>query len=154
MLQAVAGVVGRACRLASCAVVSSKACNHANINLMLSRPHVVPLVCLSQLPVDLSNVESAAICGIGNVALDCARILLKGSEGLTASDAAAHALEALKAVAGKVKDVHLVARRGPVQVRGRFIRGVRRAGGGDTTRYALRHGHQAVGCGDGASGMW
>lgn len=91
------------------------------MNLMLSCPHVFPLVSLPQLPVDLSNVESAAICGIGNVALDCARILLKGADGLTASDAASHALEALQAVAGKVKAVHLVARRGPVQVGRRCI---------------------------------
>ena len=57
------------------------------------------------------------MCGIGNVALDCARVMIKGADGLAKTDAAGHALDALRGAEGKVKDVHLVARRGPVQVR-------------------------------------
>ena len=56
------------------------------------------------------------MCGIGNVALDCARVLIKGAQGLAKTDAADHALDALRGAEGKVKDVHLIARRGPVQV--------------------------------------
>lgn len=65
--------------------------------------------------LDFSRVKSVAIFGIGNVALDCARILLKGAVGSAdATDLAAPAGAALRA-GGGVRDVHLVARRGPAQ---------------------------------------
>jgi len=72
----------------------------------------------AQLPVDLSDVESVAICGIGNVALDCARVLLRRPSELAVTDIAAHALAQLRD-RSRVKEVHLFARRGPVQVRAR-----------------------------------
>lgn len=52
------------------------------------------------------------------MALDCARLLLRPPDTpvLSTSDLAAHAAAALKA-ASSLSDVHLVARRGPVQVR-------------------------------------
>ena len=65
------------------------------------------------------RVKSVAICGAGNVALDCARILLRGAEGLRRTDAASHAIDSLAAsesgAAGGVREVHLVARRGSAQ---------------------------------------
>lgn len=67
------------------------------------------------LPVDLSNVDSVAICGIGNVALDCARVLLRRVGDLASTDIAAHALAQLRERCC-VREVHLFARRGPVQV--------------------------------------
>jgi adrenodoxin-NADP+ reductase len=67
------------------------------------------------LPIDLSRVESVAVCGIGNVALDCARILLRPVSELAATDIARHALQQLRH--SKVRQVQLCARRGPVQVR-------------------------------------
>lgn len=66
------------------------------------------------LPVDLSKVESVAVCGIGNVALDCARLLLRPVEQLAATDIAPHALQQLRT--SRVRQVQLCARRGPVQV--------------------------------------
>lgn len=66
--------------------------------------------------MDLSKVEAVAICGIGNVALDCARLLLRPVEQLASSDIAQHALQQLRR--SKVKVVQLCARRGPVQVSG------------------------------------
>lgn len=66
------------------------------------------------LPVDLSRVESVAVCGIGNVALDCARVLLRPVDELAGTDIARHALQQLRN--SKVQQVHLCARRGPVQV--------------------------------------
>ena len=42
-------------------------------------------------------------------------MLLKGAKGLAETDTAGHTLEALRHVMGRIKDVHLVARRGPVQ---------------------------------------
>ena len=64
--------------------------------------------------VHLEDVRSVVIFGLGNVALDCARILLSPPERLRYTDIAAHALEGLERSA--VEHVHLVARRGPVQV--------------------------------------
>ena len=68
-----------------------------------------------ELPVDLSQVESVAVCGIGNVALDCARLLLRSPADLAPTDLARHALEQLQG-GSRVREVHLIARRGPVQV--------------------------------------
>jgi len=51
--------------------------------------------------------------GIGNVAMDVARILAKPTTVLAGTDLADHALQAL--AASQVQTIHLVARRGPVQ---------------------------------------
>jgi ferredoxin--NADP+ reductase len=61
---------------------------------------------------DLSQ-ESAAIIGLGNVAVDVARILCKTDEELKCTDMADYALEALRG--SKVKDVYILGRRGPAQ---------------------------------------
>ncbi|MFQ5398546.1 MAG: FAD-dependent oxidoreductase [Anaerolineae bacterium] len=61
---------------------------------------------------DLSQ-ERAAVVGIGNVALDVARILCRTSEELAATDIADYALEALSR--SKVKEVYVLGRRGPAQ---------------------------------------
>jgi hypothetical protein len=68
-----------------------------------------------ELPIDLSKVEAVAVCGIGNVALDCARVLLRPVADLAKTDIARHALEQLRL--SKVKTVQLCARRGPIQVK-------------------------------------
>ncbi|MDA0977536.1 MAG: FAD-dependent oxidoreductase [Proteobacteria bacterium] len=57
--------------------------------------------------------ENVAIVGIGNVAMDVARILCKTYEELAVTDIADHALEALKN--SKVKNVYILGRRGPAQ---------------------------------------
>jgi ferredoxin--NADP+ reductase len=61
---------------------------------------------------DLS-CEAAAIVGIGNVAIDVARILAQDPELLAKTDMAAHAVEALRR--SRIKRVYLLGRRGPVQ---------------------------------------
>ncbi|KAI8470287.1 MAG: NADP adrenodoxin-like ferredoxin reductase [Monoraphidium minutum] len=66
------------------------------------------------LPVDLSEVETVAVCGIGNVALDCARVLLRRPSELAPTDIAGAAMAQL-AGRSRVKRVHIFARRGPVQ---------------------------------------
>lgn len=63
---------------------------------------------------DLSQRE-VAIIGIGNVAMDVARILAKSPETLSETDLADHALAAL--AESKVETIHLLARRGPVQAK-------------------------------------
>jgi ferredoxin--NADP+ reductase len=61
---------------------------------------------------DLTQRE-VAVVGIGNVAMDVARILAKPVSALATTDLADHALAAL--AASRVETIHLVARRGPVQ---------------------------------------
>jgi ferredoxin--NADP+ reductase len=66
------------------------------------------------LQPDLS-VDAAIVVGVGNVAMDVARILAKSVDELKGTDITPAALEAL----GKsnIKDIYIVARRGPAQVK-------------------------------------
>jgi ferredoxin--NADP+ reductase len=57
--------------------------------------------------------ESAAVVGVGNVAVDVTRILLRSPEELAKTDIADYALEALRE--SRVKEVYLLGRRGPAQ---------------------------------------
>jgi ferredoxin--NADP+ reductase len=63
---------------------------------------------------DLS-CETAIVVGVGNVAVDVARILAKTAEELEHTDISEHALEVL--AESKIRHVHLVGRRGPVQAK-------------------------------------
>ena len=53
------------------------------------------------------------IVGVGNVAMDVARMLCKTHKELSVTDVADHALVALKN--SKVKNVYILGRRGPAQ---------------------------------------
>lgn len=64
------------------------------------------------LHFDLSQ-EKIAVVGIGNVAMDVARILCRTPEELAQTDIADYALEALSK--SKVKVVYVLGRRGPAQ---------------------------------------
>ena len=61
-------------------------------------------------PRDLSQTKSVAVVGNGNVALDCARILLMPAEHLAGTDITSEALDALRASA--IRSVSVAARRG------------------------------------------
>ena len=61
---------------------------------------------------DLSG-EVAVVIGQGNVAIDVSRILCKTAEELKNTDIAQYALEAL--AKSKIKEIHMIGRRGPVQ---------------------------------------
>jgi ferredoxin--NADP+ reductase len=61
---------------------------------------------------DLSG-EVAVVIGVGNVAMDVARILAKTADELRATDIAIHALEAL--AESRIREIHVVGRRGPAQ---------------------------------------
>jgi len=63
-------------------------------------------------PFDLSQ-ERAAVVGVGNVAIDVARILCRSPEELATTDIADYALEALRG--SRIKEVYLLGRRGPAQ---------------------------------------
>jgi adrenodoxin-NADP+ reductase len=62
----------------------------------------------------LATTTSAVVVGAGNVALDVARILLMPRDKLACTDITASALEALQH--SKIRHVHIVQRRGPLQV--------------------------------------
>lgn len=66
------------------------------------------------LEFDLSQ-ERVAVIGIGNVALDVARILSRSVSELAKTDIADYALEALRH--SKVKEVFVLGRRGPAQAK-------------------------------------
>lgn len=57
--------------------------------------------------------ERVAVVGVGNVAVDVARILCRSPEELATTDIADYALEALRG--SRVKEVYLLGRRGPAQ---------------------------------------
>jgi ferredoxin/flavodoxin---NADP+ reductase len=63
---------------------------------------------------DLSG-EAAVVVGVGNVAMDVARILAKSADELKGTDITDYALEALSR--SNIKDIYIVARRGPAQVK-------------------------------------
>ncbi|KAG0610595.1 hypothetical protein M758_7G077800 [Ceratodon purpureus] len=67
----------------------------------------------ANLQPDLQSSDTAVILGQGNVALDCARILLRSTEELATTDIAEHALVQLRE--SRIRRVLLVGRRGPVQ---------------------------------------
>jgi ferredoxin--NADP+ reductase len=61
------------------------------------------------------EAESVAVIGVGNVAVDVARILVKDPAALATTDISQPVLDAL--VASKVREVHVIGRRGPAQAK-------------------------------------
>ncbi len=61
---------------------------------------------------DLSQ-EKVAVIGVGNVAMDVARILVENPERLAKTDIAPYAIEALRK--SRVKEIYILGRRGPAQ---------------------------------------
>ena len=59
------------------------------------------------------DVEAAVIIGVGNVALDVARVLAKTAIEMSVTDLVPYA--AVVAHSSPIKDVHMVGRRGPVE---------------------------------------
>jgi ferredoxin--NADP+ reductase len=64
---------------------------------------------------DLENVTTAVVVGIGNVAVDCARILVRDPGELATTDITDEALAALRKSA--VREVYMLGRRGPAQAK-------------------------------------
>ncbi|MFB6702896.1 FAD-dependent oxidoreductase [Streptomyces rubiginosohelvolus] len=64
---------------------------------------------------DALEARSAVVIGVGNVAVDVARILARGAGELRRTDVPRAALRALEA--SRVREVHIVGRRGPSQAR-------------------------------------
>ncbi|MGP2438814.1 FAD-dependent oxidoreductase [Streptomyces sp. JW3] len=61
------------------------------------------------------GVRSAVVIGVGNVAVDVVRMLARGAAELTGTDIPEAALGAL--AASRVREIHMVGRRGPSQAR-------------------------------------
>ncbi len=61
------------------------------------------------------DAESVAVIGVGNVAVDVARILARDPEELRETDVSQPVLDAL--MASKVREVHVIGRRGPAQAK-------------------------------------
>ncbi|MGO9050514.1 MAG: FAD-dependent oxidoreductase [Streptosporangiaceae bacterium] len=61
------------------------------------------------------DAESVAVIGVGNVAVDVARILIRDPAELRETDISQPVLEALEA--SKVREVHVIGRRGPAQAK-------------------------------------
>src|SRR5215467_1799063 len=61
------------------------------------------------------DAESVAVIGVGNVAVDVARILARDPEELRQTDVSQPVLEALRA--SQVREVHMIGRRGPAQAK-------------------------------------
>jgi ferredoxin/flavodoxin---NADP+ reductase len=61
------------------------------------------------------DAESVAVIGVGNVAVDVARILIRDPAELADTDVSQPVLEAL--MASKVREVHMIGRRGPAQAK-------------------------------------
>lgn len=66
------------------------------------------------LDVDLS-CEQAVVVGVGNVAMDVARILAKSVAELRETDIADYALDAL--AESQIRDIYILSRRGPAQAK-------------------------------------
>lgn len=62
-------------------------------------------------PQSLQGVTAAAIAGVGNVAVDVARILLKSASALAPTDMPSPVLDEL--AAARIRDVWVIGRRGP-----------------------------------------
>lgn len=65
------------------------------------------------LQFDFSRVESVAVVGNGNVAMDVTRVLARSVEELARTDIAEYALAALRR--SRIKEIYLLGRRGPAQ---------------------------------------
>ncbi len=61
------------------------------------------------------DAESVAVVGVGNVAVDVARILVRDPAELSRTDIPQAVLEGL--MASKVREVHMIGRRGPAQAK-------------------------------------
>ncbi|MFI9201393.1 FAD-dependent oxidoreductase [Streptomyces sp. NPDC053048] len=61
------------------------------------------------------TARSAVVIGVGNVAVDVARVLARGADELRHTDVPHAALEAL--AESRVTDIHMVGRRGPAQAK-------------------------------------
>ncbi len=68
----------------------------------------------ADLDIDL-DCKAAVVVGVGNVAMDVARVLAKSINELKVTDISDHALQRLKD--SQIRDIYVLSRRGPVQAK-------------------------------------
>ncbi len=61
------------------------------------------------------NTKAAVVIGNGNVALDCARVLVRSRHGMAQADIAGHAMDMIEAA--PLTDVYMTGRRGPIDAK-------------------------------------
>ncbi len=61
------------------------------------------------------NTKAAAVIGVGNVAIDIARVLVKTTDEMADSDLPAYAAQAIQS--SPITDVYIIGRRGPVEAK-------------------------------------
>lgn len=91
----------------------------------------------------ISEGTEAVVIGQGNVALDIARILLTDVDTLRKTDIPEYALEALSR--SKISSVRVVGRRGPLQVRTRYVQSSY-TGNADTSAGCLHNKRSSRNC--------
>lgn len=69
----------------------------------------------AQIDAFTLHARSVAVIGVGNVAVDVARVLARSAEDLRPTDVPDHVLDVLRA--SHVTDVHIFGRRGPAQAK-------------------------------------
>ena len=61
------------------------------------------------------DIKAVAVVGVGNVAIDAARVLVKTNEEMADSDLPAYAAEAIQS--SPITDVYIIGRRGPIEAK-------------------------------------
>ena len=61
------------------------------------------------------DTDAVVVIGVGNVAIDCARVLVKTPDEMSDTDIATHAADAIHA--SPLKDVYMIGRRGPIDAK-------------------------------------
>jgi ferredoxin--NADP+ reductase len=61
------------------------------------------------------DIKAAAVVGVGNVAIDAARVLVKTNEEMAVSDLPAYAAEVIQS--SPITDVYIIGRRGPIEAK-------------------------------------
>lgn len=82
-------------------------CGHPDVHPDVEDPAPEPGLAVQVI----NRARSAVVVGVGNVALDVARVLIKSADQLSDTDMADEVLDSLSRK--EVRDVHLLGRRGP-----------------------------------------
>lgn len=86
-------------------------CGHPDVHSDTDQPGIRDYLVASEIDELIRTSHHAVVVGIGNVALDVARVLIKTVEDLDDTDMADEVLESL--ARKNITDVHVLGRRGP-----------------------------------------
>jgi ferredoxin--NADP+ reductase len=86
-------------------------CGHPDVHPDIDQSKINDHLVAADLERLISTSRSAVVVGVGNVALDVARVLIKTADQLDDTDMADEVLDGLSRT--KISDVHVLGRRGP-----------------------------------------